>query len=69
MLLGVAVFFVFCGWWVLIPTNIAWLDFADRAMHQLGWMFYREPFGRREIMAMMVIFLGVAIVKRYGQRR
>ena len=42
MLLGVAAFFVFCGWWVLIPTNIAWLDFADRAMHQLGWMFYRD---------------------------
>lgn len=35
----------------------------------LGWMFYREPFGRREIAAMTVIFLGVAIVKRYGQRR
>lgn len=46
MLLGVAVFFVFCGWWVLLPTNIAWLDFADRAMHQLGWMFYRDtPWG------------------------
>ncbi|MBL8174687.1 MAG: EamA family transporter [Bryobacterales bacterium] len=35
----------------------------------LGWFFYREPFGRREIAAMLVIFLGVAIVKRYGQRR
>lgn len=42
VLLGVAVFFAFCGWWVLIPTNIAWLDFADRGMHQLGWMFYRQ---------------------------
>ncbi len=46
VLCGVAVFFAFCGWWVLIPTNIAWLDFADRAMHQLGWMFYRDtPWG------------------------
>ncbi len=35
----------------------------------LGWLFYREPFGRREISAMLVIFAGVAIVKRYGQRR
>lgn len=35
----------------------------------LGWLFYREPFGRREIAAMLVIFVGVAIVKRYGQRR
>jgi len=44
--LGVAAFFVFAGWWVLIPTNIAWLDYADRAMHQLGWMFYRDaPWG------------------------
>lgn len=46
VLIGVAVFFIFCGWWVLIPTNIAWLDFADRAMHQLGWMFFRDtPWG------------------------
>lgn len=41
-LLGLAAFFIFCGPSVLLPTNIAWLDFADRAMHQLGWMFYRE---------------------------
>ncbi|MBL8217632.1 MAG: EamA family transporter [Bryobacterales bacterium] len=34
----------------------------------LGWLFYREPFGRGEIAAMLIIFLGVAIVKRYGQR-
>ena len=40
--LGLVAFFVFAGWWVLIPTNIAWLDAADRAMHQLGWMFYRD---------------------------
>jgi hypothetical protein len=46
VLLGVAAFFIYCGWWPLIPTNIAWLDFGDRAMHQLGWMFYREaPWG------------------------
>jgi len=46
VLLGAAAFFIYCGWWVLIPTNIAWLDFADRAMHQLGWMFYRDaPWG------------------------
>jgi hypothetical protein len=46
VLLGAVAFFVYCGWWVLIPTNIAWLDFADRAMHQLGWMFYRQaPWG------------------------
>ena len=29
----------------------------------LGWLFYREPFGIREAMAMTVIFTGVAIVK------
>lgn len=29
----------------------------------LGWLFYREPFGFREAMAMLVIFSGVAIVK------
>lgn len=29
----------------------------------LGWLFYREPFGIRELAAMVVIFSGVAIVK------
>ena len=29
----------------------------------LGWLFYREPFGMREFVAMLVIFLGVGIVK------
>jgi drug/metabolite transporter (DMT)-like permease len=33
----------------------------------LGWLFYREPFGRREALAMAVIFAGVAIVKRYSR--
>ncbi len=34
----------------------------------LGWFFYRERIGMREIAAMLVIFAGVALVKRYGQR-
>ena len=34
----------------------------------LGWLFYREPFGPREAAGMAVIFLGVAIVKRFGRR-
>ncbi len=29
----------------------------------LGWLFYREPFGLREAVAMAVIFAGVAVVK------
>lgn len=29
----------------------------------LGWLVYREPFGRRQLLAMFVIFCGVAIVK------
>ena len=29
----------------------------------LGWLFYREPFGRREAAAMLVIFAGVGVVK------
>lgn len=29
----------------------------------LGWLFYREPFGKREFGAMLIIFAGVAIVK------
>ena len=42
VLLGVGAFFIFAGWWVLIPDNIAWLDQLDRAMHTLGWFFYRD---------------------------
>ena len=33
----------------------------------LGWLFYREPFGWRETAAMVVIFAGVAVVKRYSE--
>jgi drug/metabolite transporter (DMT)-like permease len=33
----------------------------------LGWLFYREPFGLREAVAMVIIFLGVALVKRFGK--
>jgi len=33
----------------------------------LGWLFYREPFGLREALAMAIIFTGVAIVKRYSK--
>ena len=32
----------------------------------LGWLFYRERFGVREALAMVVIFAGVAVVKRYA---
>jgi drug/metabolite transporter (DMT)-like permease len=34
----------------------------------LGWLFYREPFGRRELWAMLIIFAGVWIVKRYAHK-
>lgn len=35
----------------------------------LGWLFYREPFGVREAIAMAVIFAGVAIVKANTGKR
>lgn len=35
----------------------------------LGWLFYREPFGPREAIAMAIIFAGVAMVKRASARR
>jgi drug/metabolite transporter (DMT)-like permease len=34
----------------------------------LGWVFYREPFGRRELISMAIIFAGVGIVKRYAHK-
>lgn len=33
----------------------------------LGWLFYRERIGLREIAAMLVIFTGVALVRRYSR--
>lgn len=29
----------------------------------VGWLFFREPFGWRELTAMLIIFSGVAVVK------
>ena len=34
----------------------------------LGWLFYREPFGLREMLAMVIIFAGVAMVKKYSKK-
>jgi drug/metabolite transporter (DMT)-like permease len=34
----------------------------------LGWLFFREHFGAQEVAAMLIIFAGVALVKRYSQR-
>jgi len=33
----------------------------------LGWLFYREPFGLREALAMTIIFASVALVKRFSR--
>jgi len=33
----------------------------------LGWLVFHEPFGHRELIAMLVIFIGIAIV-RIGER-
>lgn len=33
----------------------------------LGWLFYREHFGLREAVSMVIIFAAVAIVKRYSK--
>lgn len=33
----------------------------------LGWMFFREPFGIRELVAMLIIFAGIALV-RWSER-
>jgi drug/metabolite transporter (DMT)-like permease len=34
----------------------------------LGWLFFREPFGMRELAAMLLIFAGIAAVKFSGTR-
>ena len=33
----------------------------------VGWLFYRESIGPREIIAMIVIFAGVALVRRFSR--
>jgi drug/metabolite transporter (DMT)-like permease len=35
----------------------------------LGWLFYREAFGLREAVAMVVIFASVWVVKKYSPQR
>jgi drug/metabolite transporter (DMT)-like permease len=32
----------------------------------LGWLFYREPFGLRELLAMLIVFVGVGVVKSFS---
>jgi drug/metabolite transporter (DMT)-like permease len=32
----------------------------------LGWLFFRERFGIQEVIAMLIIFVGVGLVKRYS---
>jgi len=34
----------------------------------LGWLFYNEQLGLREMIAMLVIFVGVALVKGFGKK-
>jgi drug/metabolite transporter (DMT)-like permease len=34
----------------------------------LGWLFYREPFGTQELLAMLFVFTGVALVKYFSAR-
>jgi drug/metabolite transporter (DMT)-like permease len=35
----------------------------------LGWLFYREHLGLREFAAMVIVFAGVALVKRATRKR
>jgi drug/metabolite transporter (DMT)-like permease len=35
----------------------------------VGWLFFREPFGLRELAAMLIIFSGVAVVKWQNSRQ
>jgi len=35
----------------------------------LGWWFYREPFGRRETLGMIIIFAGVALVRHLHRKK
>ncbi len=34
----------------------------------LGWLFFREHIGLQEVIAMLIIFFGVALVSRYAKR-
>lgn len=46
VLIALVLFWLVRGPASLDPGNIGWLDFGDRAMHTLGWFFYRlSPWG------------------------
>ena len=56
--------------WIRLPVAIVSIYPYVNAVVAvaLGWLFYREPFGWRETVAMAIIFAGVAVVKRYSQK-
>jgi drug/metabolite transporter (DMT)-like permease len=35
----------------------------------LGWLVYREPFGMREVVSMVFVFAGVAVVKYFSAKK
>ena len=52
-----------------LPVSIVIYPYVNAVVAVfLGWLFYREPFGSREMVAMVIIFGGVAIVKKYSKR-
>jgi hypothetical protein len=41
LMLGSLAFIFVCGWKILDPTNLSFLQSGDPAQHYLGWAFYR----------------------------
>lgn len=51
----------------LPPTVVSIYTFVNPVVAVcLGWLAFREPFGWRELIAMLLIFVGIAVVKFSG---
>lgn len=40
--IGFVLFWIICGFKILDPTNIRWLEEGDPQQHYLGWLFFRN---------------------------
>ena len=55
--------FIYCMSRLPVPV-VSIYTFANPVVAVfLGWLFFREPFGYREFVAMVIIFLGIALVR------
>lgn len=61
--------FAYCMEHLPVPIVSTYTYVNPLVAVSLGSLFYREPFGSREIFAMLTVFTGVAVVKYFSARQ